>query len=42
MPGGAGGQFAALDQQHVRPALERQVIESAHADDAAADDDHPA
>ena len=41
MPGGAGGELGALDQRDVRPALLRQVIERAHADHAAADDQRP-
>ena len=39
VPGGAGGQFRALQQHHVRPAFHGQVVQRADADHAAADDD---
>ncbi len=39
MPGGPGGQFGALEQHHVGPAFEGQMIERADADHAAANDD---
>ena len=41
VPGRAGRQLGALEQHHIRPALLRQVVERADADDAAADHDHP-
>ncbi len=40
VPGGAGGQLGALTQHDIRPALARQMIKGAHADDASADDDY--
>ena len=39
VPGGAGGEFGALDECNVGPSGTRQVVEHARADDAAADDD---
>ncbi len=41
VPGGAGGQLALLQQQHVGPADLGQVIEHARPDHAAADHDRP-
>jgi len=41
MPGGAGGQFLALDQDNVAPALLCQMVEGGDPDDAAPDDDNP-
>ena len=41
VPGGAGSQFATLDQDAVGPALAGQMIERRHADHAAADDHCP-
>jgi hypothetical protein len=40
VPGGARGQFAPLDEDHVAPALLREVVERADADCASADDDN--
>ena len=37
MPGGAGGKFGTLDQQHVLPAGLGEVIKHAGADHAATD-----
>ena len=37
VPGGAGGEFALLDQHHVRPADLGQMVENADPDDAAPD-----
>ena len=37
VPRRAGGEFLALQQQHVGPALARQVVERGNADHAAAD-----
>ena len=39
MPGRAGGQLLALDQDDIGPALLGQVVERRDADHAAADDD---
>ena len=39
MPGRAGGERLALEQDHVGPAALREVVEHARADDAAADHD---
>ena len=41
MPGGAAGELAALEQQHVLPARLGQVIQHARADHAATDHHHP-
>jgi hypothetical protein len=41
MPGRAGGQLRALDEQHVTPAQLGQVVEHAAPDHAAADHRHP-
>ncbi len=41
MPGGAGGEFALLEQNDVGPAFEGEVVEQPHAHDAASDNDHP-
>jgi hypothetical protein len=41
VPGGAGGELLALDENHVAPALPGEVVEGPHPDDAAPDDDHP-
>ncbi|NBY12733.1 MAG: hypothetical protein EBQ75_07570 [Actinobacteria bacterium] len=38
MPGGTGGELVALEEQHVRAAHLGQVIEGAHARDAATND----
>src|SRR5271170_4621371 len=40
MPGGARGQFRALQQHDIRPAFFSQVIQRADADNAATDDDN--
>ena len=40
MPGRSRGQLVALHQNHVRPALLRQVIERRASPDAAPDDHH--
>src|SRR5271155_1696014 len=40
MPGGARGQFRALQQHDIRPAFFGQVIQRADADNAATDDDN--
>ena len=40
VPGRARGEFALLDQDDVRPAFERQVVEQAHAHHATADNHH--
>ncbi len=40
MPGGAGGQLLALDEDDIAPALLGQVVERRNADDAAADHHH--
>ena len=40
MPGRAGSQLALFHQHDVAPAFERQMVEQAHAHDAAADDHH--
>src|SRR5271156_6462395 len=40
MPGRSCGQFGPLQQHHIRPAFEGQVVERADADDTAANDDH--
>src|SRR5689334_21179698 len=39
MPGGAAGELVALQQQDIPPAQLGEVVSSAAADDAAADDD---
>lgn len=39
VPGGAAGEPASLDEQHVLPAELREVVGDARAGDAAADDD---
>ena len=41
VPGGARGEFVALEQDHVGPAEAREVVQRAAADRAAPDDDHP-
>ena len=41
MPGGARGEFVALEQHHVGPAEPREVVQRAAPDRTAADDDHP-
>ena len=41
VPGGARGELGALDQRDIRPALSRQVIQRAHPDHAATDDQDP-
>src|ERR1700678_399837 len=41
VPGRARREFRPLDQQNVRPAPMREVVQHARADDAAADDDDP-
>jgi hypothetical protein len=41
VPGGAGGELLALDENHVAPALPGEVVQGPHPDDAAPDDDHP-
>ena len=41
MPGRAGGQFLALDENAVAPALLGQMIKRGDADDAASDHDRP-
>ena len=41
VPGRARGQFLALEQHHVRPALLGEVVERRDADRAAADHHHP-
>ena len=38
---GAAGQLAALEDDHIGPAMLRQVVGDATTDDAAADDDDP-
>ena len=40
MPGSAAGQLMTLQQQHILPAVLRQVVGNGAADDSAADDDH--
>src|SRR3954453_22731220 len=40
MPGRPRGQFLALDQDNVAPALLGQVIKGPHPNDAATDDDN--
>ncbi len=39
VPGGAGGQFALLDQDRVRPALQGEAVEQADPHDPPAHDD---
>jgi hypothetical protein len=39
LAGRAGRQLRLLDQQHVRPSVEREVVRHADAGDATADDD---
>ena len=39
VPGGAGGEFLALEQRGIGAAAKGEVIQDAAADDAAADDD---
>ena len=41
VPGGAGGEFGALDQRDIAPAFSGEVVEHARADDASADDHDP-
>ena len=40
MPGGAGGELGALQQDDVLPAVPGEVVEDAATDDSAADDGH--
>jgi hypothetical protein len=39
MPGGSSGEFGALEQHNVAPALQGQMVQRADADYAAADYD---
>jgi hypothetical protein len=39
VPRGAGGQLATLEEEDIRPAGLRQVVQDAGADDATTDDD---
>jgi hypothetical protein len=41
MPGGAGGELLALDQDNIAPALLGQVIKRRNANHAATDNNHP-
>ncbi|MNV40417.1 hypothetical protein D3C71_1320230 [compost metagenome] len=41
MPGGTGSKLGPLDQNHVRPAEFRQMVEDGTADDTAADHHNP-
>ena len=40
MPGGAGGELGALEQDDVLPAVPGEVVEDAATDDSSADDSH--
>ena len=40
VPGRARGQLALLDQDDIRPALQRQVIQQANAHNATTDNNH--